>query len=46
MSFLKLRISGRLYGGFSILLLFCAGLATFGVSQLGAIRDQVDLMGL
>ena len=46
MSFLKLRISGRLYGGFSILLVFCAGLAAFGVSELGAIRDQVDVLNL
>jgi methyl-accepting chemotaxis protein len=46
MSFLKLRISGRLYGGFSLLLVFCAGLAAFGVSELGAIRDQVDLLNL
>jgi methyl-accepting chemotaxis protein len=46
MSFLKLRIGGRLYGGFSILLVFCAGLAAFGVSQLGSIREQVDILTL
>ena len=46
MSFLNLRISGRLYGGFAILLVFCAGLAAFGVSQLSAIREQVDLLNL
>ena len=46
MSFLNLRIGGRLYGGFSILLLFCAGLAAFGVSQLGSIREQVDILSL
>ena len=34
MSFLKLRIGGRLYAGFGILLLFCAGLAAFGVREL------------
>src|SRR5262249_23557342 len=37
---------GRLYGGFSILLLFCAGLAAFAVSELTAIRDQVDILNL
>jgi HAMP domain-containing protein len=44
MSFLNLRISGRLYAGFGVLLLFCAGLAGFAVWQLSAIRGQVDLM--
>jgi methyl-accepting chemotaxis protein len=44
MSFLNLRISGRLYAGFGALLLFCAGLAGFAVWQLSAIRGQVDLM--
>jgi len=29
-SFLNLRIRGRLYGGFAALLLFCAALASFG----------------
>ena len=46
MSFPGLRIRGRLYGGFAILLVFCAGLAAFAVSQLSAIREQVDLMSL
>ena len=46
MSFLNFRIRGRLYGGFAILLVFCAGLAGFAVMQLTALRDQVDLLGL
>jgi methyl-accepting chemotaxis protein len=46
MSLLNLRIRGRLYGGFGILLVFCAGLAAFGVSQLTAIREQVDLLSV
>src|ERR1700682_2282520 len=41
MSFLNLRIRGRLYGGFGLLLLFCAGLAGFAVMQLGAIHTEV-----
>jgi hypothetical protein len=41
MSFLNLRIRGRLYGGFGALVLFCAALAGFAVWQLGAIHDQV-----
>jgi methyl-accepting chemotaxis protein len=41
MSFLNLRIRGRLYGGFGVLLLFCTGLAGFAVWQLGEIRTQV-----
>jgi methyl-accepting chemotaxis protein len=41
MSFLNLRIRGRLYGGFGALLLFCVGLAGFAVWQLGEIRIQV-----
>jgi methyl-accepting chemotaxis protein len=44
MSFFNLRIRGRLYGGFGMLLLFCAGLAGFAVSQLWGIHDQVGLM--
>jgi methyl-accepting chemotaxis protein len=44
MSFFNLRIRGRLYGGFAVLLAFCAALAGFGVSQLGAVRDQVEAM--
>jgi methyl-accepting chemotaxis protein len=46
MSFLNFRIRGRLYGGFAILLVFCAGLASFAVSELTSIRDQVDMLGL
>ena len=46
MSFLNLRISGRLYAGFGVLVLFCAGLAAFGVWQLGEIRAQVATMTL
>jgi methyl-accepting chemotaxis protein len=46
MSFLNFRIRGRLYGGFAILLAFCAGLAVFGASQLSAIREQVDVLSL
>ena len=46
MSFLNLRISGRLYAGFGMLLLFCAGLAGFAVWQLGEIRTQVAAMTL
>ena len=46
MSFLNLRISGRLYAGFCALILFCAGLAGFAVLQLGEIRDQVTTMTL
>jgi methyl-accepting chemotaxis protein len=44
MSFLNFRIRGRLYGGFSILLIFCAGLAVFGVSELTSVRDKVGLL--
>jgi methyl-accepting chemotaxis protein len=44
MSFLNLRISGRLYSGFGVLLLFCAGLAGFGVSQLGEVKVRVESM--
>jgi methyl-accepting chemotaxis protein len=45
MSFLNLRIRGRLYGGFGALLLCCAALAGFGVWQLSALRDQVGSLG-
>jgi len=45
-SFLNFRIRGRLYGGFAILLVFCAGLAGFAVMQLTTLREQVDLLGL
>ena len=44
MSFLNLRISGRLYAGFGALVLFCAGLAALGVWQLGEIHAQVRLL--
>ena len=46
MSFLNLRIRGRLYGGFGALLLFCAALAGFAVWQLGRIPHQVAAMTL
>jgi methyl-accepting chemotaxis protein len=46
MAFLNLRISGRLYVGFGALLLFCAGVAGFGVWQLGEIQSQVAAMTL
>jgi methyl-accepting chemotaxis protein len=46
MSFLNLRIRGRLYGGFGVLVLFCATLAGFAVWQLWEIRTQVDIMTL
>jgi hypothetical protein len=46
MSFLNLRISGRLYAGFGALVLFCAALAGFAVWQLGEIHTQVAAMTL
>src|ERR1700675_345852 len=46
MSFLNLRIRGRLYGGFGALVLFCAALAGFAVMQLGAIQTQVGSLTL
>jgi methyl-accepting chemotaxis protein len=46
MSFFNLRIRGRLYAGFGVLLLFCAALAGFGVWQLWEIHGQVDAMTL
>jgi methyl-accepting chemotaxis protein len=46
MSLLSFRIRGRLYGGFGILLVFCASLAGFAIWQLTSIRDQVGLMQL
>ena len=46
MSLFNFRIRGRLYGGFGILLLFCAVLAGFAVWQLTAIREQVAVMEL
>jgi methyl-accepting chemotaxis protein len=46
MSFLNLRIRGRLYGGFGALLVFCAALAGFAVWQLWGIETQVGMMTL
>jgi methyl-accepting chemotaxis protein len=46
MSFRSLRIRGRLYAGFGLLLLFCAALAGFGVWQLSAIGDHVGMLTL
>jgi methyl-accepting chemotaxis protein len=46
MSFLNLRIRGRLYGGFGVLVLFCAALAGFAVSQLWGIDTEVASMTL
>ena len=46
MSFLNLRIRGRLYCGFGALVLFCAALAGFAVWQLWGIQAQVALMNL
>jgi methyl-accepting chemotaxis protein len=46
MSFLNLRIRGRLYGGFGALVLFCAVLGGFAVWQLGEIRTQVAFLTL
>jgi methyl-accepting chemotaxis protein len=40
----NLRIRGRLYGGFGALVLFCAALAGFAVSQLGEIQAQSAAM--
>jgi methyl-accepting chemotaxis protein len=44
MSFLNLRIRGRLYAGFGALVLFSAALAGFAVWQLWGIHDQVGAM--
>jgi methyl-accepting chemotaxis protein len=38
------KISGRLYAGFSALVLFGIGLASFGVWQLWALQSEVDTM--
>ena len=46
MAIFNLRISGRLYAGFGILLLFIATLAGIGIRQLGAISDSVGVMTL
>ena len=39
---LNLRIRGRLYAGFGLLLLFCAGLAGFATWQLGVVQVEID----
>jgi methyl-accepting chemotaxis protein len=44
MSFLNLRIRGRLYGGFGALVLFCTALAGFAVWQLSGIHNEVGSM--
>jgi hypothetical protein len=44
MSFLNLRIRGRLYLGFGALVLFCAALASFAVWQLWGVQDDVGIM--
>ena len=44
MSFINLRIGGRLYGGFGALVLFGVALASFAVWQLWAIQTQVETM--
>jgi methyl-accepting chemotaxis protein len=44
MSFLNLRVRGRLYSGFGLLVLFCAALAGFAIWQLWQIHDQVGSM--
>jgi len=46
MSLNKIRIGGRLYSGFGILILFSLALAGFAVWQLWAIRDQVAVMAI
>ncbi len=40
----NLRISGRLYAGFGLLILFIAALAGIGMWQLGAISESVDAL--
>jgi hypothetical protein len=44
MSFLNLRIGGRLFSGFGLLIFLCAALAGSGVWQLTAIREEVKAM--
>ena len=44
MSLLRLRIKGRLYAGFGILVLFGVALAGFAVWQLSAVSRQVSKM--
>src|SRR5215475_2428048 len=44
MSFLNLRISGRLYAGFGVLVVFVLALAGFAVWKMTAIDSQVGKM--
>ena len=44
MAIFNLRISGRLYAGFGILVVFIAALASTGILQLSTIRESVGLM--
>jgi methyl-accepting chemotaxis protein len=44
MSIFNLRIRGRLYSGFGVLVLFGTALAAFGVWQLWGILDQTKIM--
>jgi methyl-accepting chemotaxis protein len=44
MSFLNLRIKGRLYGGFGVLVVFVLALAGFAVWKMSAIDSQVGKM--
>lgn len=46
MSFLELRIRGRLYSGFGLLILLSAALAGFSIWQLWSIRSQVGTMAI
>lgn len=46
MSILNLRIGGRLYGGFGLLLVICSALAGFGIWQFTVIREQVQTLEL
>jgi methyl-accepting chemotaxis protein len=46
MSIFSLRIRGRLFGGFGLLILFAIGLAGFGVYELDAIRTQISRLML
>jgi methyl-accepting chemotaxis protein len=46
MSLTNIRIGGRLYSGFAVLILFGVGLAGFAVWQLWSIQAQVGLMDL
>ena len=44
MSIVRLRIKGRLYGGFAALVLLGLALAAFAVWDLSAVGDQVGKM--